>query len=198
MAINPSITTTVKVGELPSAPFSATDFIPHEVGGNLKKGTIADFTTYISNILGSSDAIGFRAVTVADGQQLPSVTTDKNEFILVGKGTYPNVNGGQTIICTKELNALITDGTTWSLGVEIAIEAPDSSGGSGGLTELYFENIASSPSNTHTLPSGVKAISIHVDGGFRRQGSQWAQSGATLTFLGTTTIGKKIDITGIK
>ena len=38
--INPDLITTVRVGELPPEPFSLTDLIPHEVGTDLKQGTI--------------------------------------------------------------------------------------------------------------------------------------------------------------
>ena len=120
--IDPQIVTTVKVGDLPSEPFLGSDLVPHEVNGNLKKGTITDFATFLATIIGSSDAVGFRPVTIVDGQTLPSVTPNKNEFILVGKGTFPNVGGGLPITTTAELNALVTSGVSWSIGVEIPIQ----------------------------------------------------------------------------
>ena len=125
MAIDPNNTSTVRVGELPSAPFLGTDLVPHEVAGQLKKGTLSDLATFIGNYVQTTDSVGFRAVTVTDGQTLPSVTAGKNEFILVGKGTFYNVGGGATIVCTEELNALVTSGISWAIGVEINIEGED-------------------------------------------------------------------------
>ena len=121
MAIDPTTTTTVKVGELASAVFSGTDLVPHEVGGILKKGTLSDLATFIGSSISVTSGVGFRAVTVTDGQTLPATT--QQEFILVGPGTYPNVGGGATITTTEELNALVSNGTFWFIGVEIPIEA---------------------------------------------------------------------------
>jgi len=120
MAIDPTTTTTVKVGELPGAAFNTTDLVPHEVGGFLKKGTLQDLATFIGSIIDAEGAIGFRAVQVSDGQTLPA--TDEQEFILVGPGTFPNVGGGPTITTTGSLNALVSNGVFWFIGVEIPIE----------------------------------------------------------------------------
>lgn len=111
--------TTIRVGELPSEPFSLTDNLPHEVGTSLKKGTIQELSTFIAAYIGASEGVGFRAISVTDGQTLP--TTIKEEFILVGKGTFYNVSGGSTIICTEELNAIVSNGSFWFIGVEIPI-----------------------------------------------------------------------------
>lgn len=108
--------TTIKVGELPSASLTGTDFIPHEVGGLLKKATVSEFASFIQ----ANSAVGFRAVSVADGGTLP--TTTIQEFILVGPGTYNNVGGGSPITVTEELNALVSNGTYWFIGVEIPID----------------------------------------------------------------------------
>jgi len=54
--------------------------------------------------------------------------------------------------------------------------------------------IASSIANTYELPIGVQAIMVHVAQGFRFPIAQWEQIGTTVTFLGTSTIGKRIDI----
>ena len=51
--INPNDITTVRVGELPSAAFSLTDKIPHEVGVDLKQGTIQDLITFIAPLIGA-------------------------------------------------------------------------------------------------------------------------------------------------
>ena len=119
--INPNDITTIRVGQLASAPISLTDNIPHEVGSDLRRATIEELSVFISTYVGTVGGVGFRPVTVTDGQTLP--TTTKKEWILVGKGTFYNVNGGTTIVTTEELNAIMSDGSTWSLGVEIPIVA---------------------------------------------------------------------------
>lgn len=120
MAIDPTTTTTVMVGELGSAAFNSTDLVPHEVSGVLKKGTLEDLAIFIASIIDVTGAIGFRAVQVSDGETLPA--TDEQEFILVGPGTYPNVGGGSAVTTTGSLNALVSNGTFWFIGVEIPIE----------------------------------------------------------------------------
>jgi hypothetical protein len=110
--------TSIKVGQLPTGEISGGNFIPHEVAGILKKATITDLAAFI----GANDAVGFRAVSVQNGGTLPA--TDTQEFILVGPGTYNNVGGGSTITVTEELNALVSNGTFWFVGVEIPIDAP--------------------------------------------------------------------------
>lgn len=117
--IDPNAVSTIRVGELSPEPFSLTDNVPHEVGTELKRGTIEDLATFISAFIGSTDGVGFRAISVTDGQTLP--TTTQQEFILVGKGTYYNVVGGSTIICTEELNAIVSNGSYWFIGVEIPV-----------------------------------------------------------------------------
>ncbi len=121
MAIDPTTTTTVKVSELASAGYNTTDLIPHEVAGILKKGNLQDLATFIGGIISTEGAVGFRAVTVTDGQTLPATTEE--EFILVGPGTYPNVGGGSAVTTTEPLNALVSNGTYWFIGVEIPIGA---------------------------------------------------------------------------
>ena len=110
--------TSIKVGQLPTADISGGNFIPHEVSGLLKKATITDLAAFIN----ASGAVGFRAVSISDGGTLP--TTDTNEFILVGPGTYNNVEGASPITVTEELNALVSNGDYWFIGVEIPIDAP--------------------------------------------------------------------------
>jgi hypothetical protein len=121
--------TSIKVGQLPSAAIAGDNFIPHEVEGLLKKATITDLAAFI----GSSSAVGFRAVSVPNGGTLPSTT--QQEFILVGPGTYNNVGGGSPVTVTEELNALVSNGTFWFIGVQIPID-PVSGGTAnwGGIT----------------------------------------------------------------
>jgi hypothetical protein len=52
------------------------------------------------------------------------------------------VNGGATIVCTEELNALVSNGTFWSIGVEIPISADLI-----GITQTILSG------NTQTAPS---------------------------------------------
>jgi len=119
MAIDPINTRTIAIDELPSAPFNTTDYIAHGIGADLKKGTIEEFSTFLSTYLGVIGGVGFRAVTVPDGGTLPATTQE--EFILVGPGTFTNVGGGADITTTEELNALVSNGTYWFIGVEIPI-----------------------------------------------------------------------------
>lgn len=117
--IDPNNTNTIRVGELPSEPFNLNDNIPHEVGTDLKRGTVQQLADFIATVIEVTGGVGFRAVSVTDGQTLP--TTTQQEFILVGKGTYFNVAGGDTIELSKELNALVSNGSFWFVGVEIPI-----------------------------------------------------------------------------
>ena len=119
--IDPLEISTIRVGQLPSASISLTDNIPHEIGSELHRATIEELSIFIATYVGTVGGVGFRPVTVTDGQTLP--TTTKKEWILVGKGAFYNVNGGATIVTTEELNAIMSDGFTWSLGVEIPIAA---------------------------------------------------------------------------
>ncbi len=121
--IDPITTNTARVGELPNEPFSLSDKIPHEVGIDLKSGTVQQLVDLVASVIDTTGGVGFRAVSVTDGQTLPATTTQ--EFILLGKGTYYNVSGGDTIVLTKELNAVVSNGSFWFIGVEIDINAED-------------------------------------------------------------------------
>jgi len=118
--IDPNVITTARVGDLPSADFNLTDNIPHEIGTDLKRGTVQQLADFISNYIGSSSSLSFNPTTVTSGGTLPVTTT--NEWILVGKGTFQNVGGGLNITTTEELNALTSNGTYWALSVEIPID----------------------------------------------------------------------------
>lgn len=119
--INPNDITTVRVGELIPGIFNLTDNIPHEKGETLTRGTVQEFIDFIIGYLGTSDSLAFNPTTVLDGGTLP--VTDKNEWMLVGKGTFYNVGGGSTIVTSEELNALTSNGSYWSLAVQIPISA---------------------------------------------------------------------------
>jgi len=117
--IDPLLISTIRVGQLVEATFSLTDNIPHEVGTDLRRGTINDLATYIAGIIESTAGIAFLPISVTDGQTLPNTTT--NEWFLAGKGTYSQTGGHPDIVCTEELNVIIGNGINWSLGVEIPI-----------------------------------------------------------------------------
>jgi len=117
--INPNDVSTIRTGQLPSEPFGLTDKIPHEIGSDLKQGTVQQLADTIGTYLGTTDSLAFNPSTVTDGQTLPITTS--NEWMLVGKGTFPNVGGGATIITTEELNAVTSNGSYWSLAVEIPV-----------------------------------------------------------------------------
>ena len=117
--IDPLITTTVRVGELPPAPFGLTDNIPHEIGTELHKGTVQQLADVIGDYLGGVGGLAFNPNTVQDGETLP--TTTFNEFMLVGVGTFHNVGGQPDIITTEELNVVTSNGVYWSLAVQIPI-----------------------------------------------------------------------------
>ena len=119
MALDPTLLSSTRLGQLPSAAISLSDNMAHEVDGNLKRATIQELSDFIANYASTIQGVGFRPANVQDGQTLPN--TIIKEFILVGKGTYYNVNGGSTIVLNKELNALVSNGSFWSIGVEIPV-----------------------------------------------------------------------------
>lgn len=61
MAIDPNLITTVSTGELPTAAFSLTDKIAHEVGTDLKHSTIQDLVTFITPFM---TAIQYQVITL--------------------------------------------------------------------------------------------------------------------------------------
>lgn len=120
--INPNDVTTVRVGQLPPNPLSMSSILPHEVSSSLKRITMQEVADFIADYIGTASSLAFNPTTVSDGGTLPSTTS--NEWMLVGKGTFQNVGGGLPITTTEELNALTSNGSTWSLSVEIPI-SPD-------------------------------------------------------------------------
>lgn len=117
--IDPNAIDTIRVGELPPSGFNLTDNLPHEVGTDLNKGTVQQLADTIGDYLGTTDSLAFNPTTVVDGGTLPA--TNSNEWMLVGKGTFHNVGGQPDVITTEELNALTSNGSYWSLSVEIPI-----------------------------------------------------------------------------
>lgn len=207
MAIIPENINTVRVGQLDPAPISGTDLIPHEVSGTLKRASITDLATFVAGVIGSTGAIGFRPVSLVSGDTLPATT--QNEFILVGKGTYFNVGGGPDLVLTEELNAVVSNGTTWSLGVAIPIDVELA-----GIVQTIragFTQTAPSENAVYEalllkanaadiavpFPKGVEytasggetsfdlsttaAASMMFYNGVPQSGSMWSQSGSTIT-----------------
>lgn len=117
MSIN--ITDTNRVGELPPTPILMANKIPHEAGTNLGRATVQELADLIKDYIGTSSSLAFNPTTVTDGGNLPATTS--NEWMLVGKGTFNNVGGGEQIICTEELSAITSNGSFWSISVEIPI-----------------------------------------------------------------------------
>jgi hypothetical protein len=208
--------TSIRVGQLPSEAISLTDNFAHEVGNDLKRGTIEQLAIFVANYASTIQGVGFRAVTVTDGQTLP--ITDKEEFILVGKGTYYNVGGGSTLVLTEELNAIISNGSFWTIGVEIPINvelagitqtiregytstAPSEDAVFKALALLavapvYTLLIVGANTNTFILESGVIPSIISIDRGVIYKTIQWTFSVNTLTILGDTLVNADVYITG--
>jgi hypothetical protein len=208
--------TSIRVGQLPSEAISLTDNFAHEVGNDLKRGTIEQLAIFVANYASTIQGVGFRAVTVTDGQTLP--ITDKEEFILVGKGTYYNVGGGSTLVLTEELNAIISNGSFWTIGVEIPINvelagitqtiregytstAPSEDAVFKALALLavapvYTLLIVGANTNTFILESGVIPSVISIDRGVIYKTIQWEFSVNTLTILGDTLVNADVYITG--
>jgi len=117
--IDPNEITTARVGELPPSPFGLTDNIPHEIGDTLFRGTVQQLGDVIVDYLGAISGSSYNNTSVPDGGTLPSTTV--KEWLFVGKGTFHNVGGQPYIITTEELNIISSNGSYWSLSVEIPI-----------------------------------------------------------------------------
>ena len=122
MAIIPDDITTVRVDELPGDTLGLTDLFPHTVGTELKSSTIQALVDLVATTLEVSGGVGYIALAVTDGQQLPEVP-ELPSFFLCGAGTYLNVNGFPDVICTDELNAVMSLTDHWTLAVGIPIVA---------------------------------------------------------------------------
>jgi lysophospholipase L1-like esterase len=151
--IDPNTAITIRVGELPSQPFNLTDNIPHEVGNELKRGTVQQLSDLIASVINVSGGVGFRAVTVVDGQTLPSTT--EQEFILVGKGTYYNVSGGETLVLTEELNAIVSNGYFWFIGVEIPVNVELA-----GITQEIRQGFLNTTPSENTVFNALQGIDL--------------------------------------
>jgi hypothetical protein len=120
MAINPELITTIRVDQLPDETLSLTNLFPHTVGTDLKSATIQELVDLVATAIGVSGGVGYVAISVTDGQQLPDVP-ELPSFFLCGAGTFLNINGYPNIICTENLNAIMSLTDHWELAVEIPI-----------------------------------------------------------------------------
>ena len=122
MAINPELITTIRVDQLPDEALSLTNLFPHTVGTDLKSATIQELVDLVATAIGVSGGVGYIAISVTDGQQLPDVP-ELPSFFLCGAGTFLNINGYPNVICTDELNAVMSLSDHWELAVGIPIVA---------------------------------------------------------------------------
>jgi len=220
--IDPLLISTIRVGQLVEAPFNLTDNLPHEVGTDLRRGTVNDLATFIAGIIETTDSLAFLPIAVIDGQTLPNTTT--NEWFLAGKGTYHQTGGYPDVVCTEELNAIIGNGVNWTLGVEIPIvvdppEAMISQTVTSGvlnyspsedavyqalqnyLTGLNSLRFAGAGQN-YTIPTGAIALKGWInDGvqhlemaGFESDLNTFTQTGAIVTFKKAITTNQRIII----
>jgi len=218
--IDPLLISTISVEQLVEAPFNLTDNIPHEVGTNLRRGTVNDLAIFIAGVIETTDSLAFLPIAVTDGQTLPNTTT--NEWFLAGKGTYLQTGGYPNIVCTEELNAIIGNGINWALGVEIPIvvdppEAMISQTVTAGvlnyspsenavylalqdyLTGLNSLRYAGSGQD-YTIPTGAIAVNAHIDGyiqyteqlGFETDLNTFTQTDNIVTFNTTIESGSQI------
>jgi hypothetical protein len=120
MAINPAEITTVRIDQLANEALTLASILPHQIGTDLKQANIQQLVDFVATQIGAGTGVGFLALAVTDGQQLPDVPEDPS-FFLAGAGTYLNINGYPDIICTENLNAIMSLSDHWELAVEIPI-----------------------------------------------------------------------------
>lgn len=120
MSINPDNITTIRVDQLAEATLNLTNEFPHSSDATLRKATIQSLVDLVATAVGSGSGVGFLPISVTDGQQLPDIPTDPS-FFLCGPGTYLNINGYPNIVCTDELNAVMSLTDHWQLSVGIPI-----------------------------------------------------------------------------
>jgi len=118
--IDPNTITTIRVGQLADAPLNLSDNIPHEVGTDLKRATIQELVDFVANAIEVGSGVGYLPLSVTDGQQLPEVPENPS-FFLCGAGTFLNINGFPDIVCTENLNAIMSLSDHWEIAVQIPI-----------------------------------------------------------------------------
>lgn len=155
--IDPLLISTIRVGQLVEAPFTGTGNVVHEVGTDLRRGSINDFATFLSGIIGASSGFAFLPISVTNSQTLPSTTA--NEWFLAGKGTYSQTGGYPDIVCTEELNVIIGNGAFWSLGVEIPIvvDPPASM-----ISQTVTENVTNYSPSEDAVFEAIKQAKIDI------------------------------------
>ena len=91
--IDPNLITTIRVGELPPETFSLDSKIAHEVGVDLKYGTVADLIAFISPLI---SAIQYQVITLHVTQEY----IDNNFDMAPGatKGLGINLMTGYAIV----------------------------------------------------------------------------------------------------
>lgn len=120
MAINPENITTIRVDQLNSIGLTLESLFPHTNGTELTSSSIGDLATLVATTIESLNGIGFLPISVTDGQQLPDLP-ENPVFFLAGAGTYLNVNGFPDLICTENLNAIMSVTDHWEIAVEIPV-----------------------------------------------------------------------------
>lgn len=120
MSINPENITTVRVDQLANLGVTLESLFPHTVGNQLTSSPISDLVTLVANAIETTEALGFLPISVTDGQQLPDIPTTPG-FFLAGAGTYLNVNGFPNLVCTENLNVIMTVDDHWEIAVQIAV-----------------------------------------------------------------------------
>lgn len=120
MSINPENISTIRVDQLVNLGVTLESLFPHTVGTELTSSPISDLVTLVANAIESTEALGFLPISVTDGQQLPDVPTTPG-FFLAGAGTYLNVNGFPNLVCTENLNVIMTVDDHWEIAVQIAV-----------------------------------------------------------------------------
>jgi len=126
MAINPEDISTVRTDQLPADALTLASIIAHAVATetpgvtDLKQATVSEFVDLVATAVGVLGGIGFLPISVTDGQQLPDVPENPS-FFLCGAGTYLNINGYADVICTGQLNAVMSLSDHWEVAIEIPI-----------------------------------------------------------------------------
>lgn len=133
--IDPNLVTTVRVGDLPTATFSTTDLIPHEVGTDLKSGTIAQLIAFIAPLV---SAVQFEVKRLHVNAQY---ITDN--FDVTGLGI--NLMAGFAI-CNGQNGTTNIDGM-----VGIAYGAVNNIIGQFGGEKTHLLNINEIPAHSHLI-----------------------------------------------
>ena len=152
--IDPNNITTIRVDQLASAVLNVGNEFAHTQGTDLKKATIQDLVDIVSTAVGAGSGVGFLPISVTDGQQLPNVPTDPS-FFLCGTGTYLNINGFPDIICTEELNAVMSLSDHWQIAVEIPINS------SVVITQTVTEGVTNKAPSENAVFNAINGVDLN-------------------------------------